>query len=239
MLKKIGLGVLAVLALFLAFVATRPAAVHIERSTVIAATPDIVFPLINDFHGWKRWSPWEERDPKQTTTYDGPAMGVGAKTGWSGNDDVGEGRMTIEESRGVAYAKIKLEFIRPFENTAMVDFTLTAEGTGTKVTWGYDGTNGFMAKAFGIFVNMDKMLGGDFEKGLASMKSAAEADAAKRAEEAKRAAEAAAAAAAGAAVPADPNSPATPPMLDPTSPAGVAAAAAAAAAAKPAMAETK
>jgi hypothetical protein len=136
-----------------------------------------VFEHVNDFHKWRAWSPWEERDPDMERTYDGPAAGEGAKYAWAGNGDVGEGKMTITESRPGELIRIKLEFLKPMSATNTTEFTFKAEGDGTVVTWDMTGRNNFMAKAFCLFMNMDKMVGGDFEKGLANLKSIAEKEA--------------------------------------------------------------
>lgn len=197
MLKKIGLGLAAIVVLFLIVVATRPGEFRYERSAVIHAPPDALFPLVNDFHNWNGWSPWDKLDPNLKRTFEGPAQGVGAMYGWTGNDDVGEGRMTITDAKANESVKIKLEFIRPFAAVNDTEFSFKPEGAGTKVSWAMSGKNNFMSKAFGLFVDMDKMIGSDFDKGLAQMKQLAEAESARRArhdEEAKKAAAAAAAA---------------------------------------------
>ena len=174
MLRKILIGVAAVIVVFVVVVATRPAAFHIERSTSMAAPPDVVFAQVNDFHAWSAWSPWEKLDPQLKRSYEGATSGVGAVYAWTGNDKVGEGRMTIEKSSPSLVA-IKLEFIKPFTATNAATFTLAPAPDGTKVTWAMDGNNGFMAKAASMFMDMDKMVGDDFERGLAAMKTVAEA----------------------------------------------------------------
>lgn len=173
MAKKILAVVGVVLLGFVAFVATRPADFTISRKTTIAAPPATVFAQINDFHLWSAWSPWEELDPKMTRTYDGAPSGTGAIYAWKGNDDVGEGRMTITEAKPGELVVIKLEFLKPFEATNTTTFTLTA-GPQTEVVWKMEGHNNFMSKAFGVFMNMDALVGKDFEKGLAKLKTAAE-----------------------------------------------------------------
>ncbi|MFY0567677.1 SRPBCC family protein [Archangium lansingense] len=201
MLKKILLGVAGVLVALCGVIAMQPATYSVQRSATFKASPDIAFALVNDFHNWGGWSPWDKLDPNQKVTFEGAAAGTGAKYGWSGNDDVGEGRMTIEESKANELVRIKLEFIRPFASTSPTTFTFTPAAEGVTVTWKMDGTNDFMGKAFGLFVNMDVMLGKDFDKGLAAMGKIAEAETVKRAEAeaAKLAAEKAAAEAAAAA----------------------------------------
>jgi hypothetical protein len=175
-MKKILGFLLVVVLLFVGFVATRPAKYHIVRNGSIAASPQTVYDQINDFHQWAAWSPWEQIDPQMKKTFGGPESGVGATYAWSGNDKVGEGRMTITESRPAEKVSIRLEFIKPFKATDQATFVLRPEGSGTKVFWAMDGTNNFMGKAMSLFMNMDKMVGGDFEKGLASLKTISEAE---------------------------------------------------------------
>jgi carbon monoxide dehydrogenase subunit G len=164
-----------VLAVLAVVVALQPAQFHIERSTTTAAPPATVFAQVNDFHAWRAWSPWEKLDPNMRRMFDGPGSGVGAKYSWSGNDDVGEGKMTIEGSDAPSHIEIKLEFIKPFAATNTATFKFVPEGNGTKITWSMDGNNNFMAKAFGMVMNMDQLVGKDFELGLAQLKKVAEA----------------------------------------------------------------
>ncbi|MFL5352942.1 SRPBCC family protein [Archangium sp.] len=199
MLKKILLGVAVVLVALCGVIAMQPSTYSVQRSATFKASPDVAFALVNDFHHWSEWSPWDKLDPNQKVTFEGAATGMGAKYGWSGNDKVGEGRMTIEESKANELVRIKLEFIRPFESTSPTTFTFAPAAEGVTVTWKMDGTNNFMGKAFSLFVNMDAMLGKDFDNGLAAMGKVAEAETKKRAEALaaeKAAAEAAAAQAA-------------------------------------------
>jgi hypothetical protein len=176
-LKKILVVVLVLVAAFLGFVATRPSAFHIERSASIAAPPAVVFPFVNNHKNFILWSPWEKRDPNQKTTFSGPPEGVGAEYHWAGNDDVGEGNMKILESKPNELVKEDLTFIKPFEAKNTITYTLVPDGAGTKITWGMDGENGFAGKMFGVFMDMDKMLGKDFDDGLAALKTLAEAKA--------------------------------------------------------------
>jgi len=204
MLKKILLGAAVVLVALCGIIAMQPSTYSVQRTATFKAAPDITFALVNDFHRWGEWSPWDKLDPNQKTTFEGAATGVGAKYGWSGNDQVGEGRMTIEESKVNELVRIKLEFIRPWASTSPTTFTFAPAPEGVSVTWKMDGTNDFMGKAFSLFMNMDAMLGKDFDSGLAAMGKIAEAETKKRAEAeaAKLAAEKAAAeAAANAAAP--------------------------------------
>lgn len=174
MLLNILLGLVAVVALLVLVVATRPAAFRIERSTTIAAPPDVAFAQVNDFRAWKGWSPWEKLDPDLKRTYEGPSAGVGSIYSWKGNNQVGEGRMTIQKSEKPALVVINLEFIQPFAATNTATFAFTPVAEGTQVVWTMDGKRNFMMKAFSLLMNMDKLIGGDFERGLAAMKSIAE-----------------------------------------------------------------
>ena len=168
----IGLGVLIVG--FCIVVALQPAEFRIVRSASMAAPPTAVFAQVNDFHKWDAWSPWAKLDLTMKQTYDGTPAGTGAIYSWSGNNKVGEGRMTVLESRPGELVRIKLEFIRPFKSTNDTEFTFKGEGNQTSVVWSMSGRNNFIGKAFCMFMNMDKMVGGDFEKGLVSMKSIVE-----------------------------------------------------------------
>jgi hypothetical protein len=164
----------ALIGVFLIIVATRPADFRVTRTTTISAPAGVVFAQINDFHKWGAWSPWEKLDPDLKRTFEGPPAGTGAIYGWTGNNKVGEGRMTIMESRPGELLRIKLEFLKPFKATNTAEFTLTPQGNQTVVTWSMLGKNNFMAKAFHMFMDFDKIIGGDFEKGLAGIKSVAE-----------------------------------------------------------------
>jgi len=173
--KKIGIGVGAVIVLFLVFVATRPDTYHVERSTTISAAPDVVYGHVADFHKWDAWSPWEKLDTNMKKTFDGTQGTVGASYAWIGNDQVGEGKMTVLAVEPNKRIDVDLHFIKPFESSAKNGFVFAGTGKETKVTWSMDGTNNFMSKAMCLFMDMDKMIGKDFEKGLASLKTVAEA----------------------------------------------------------------
>jgi Polyketide cyclase / dehydrase and lipid transport len=158
-----------------AVVAMQPSEFRVARSATISAPASDVFAQVNDFHKWDAWSPWAIIDPAMKQTYDGAPAGTGAIYTWVGNKKVGEGTMTLTESRPNDVISIKLEFRKPFKATNTAEFTFKPEGNQTVVTWSMSGRNNFMFKAFGLLMNMDKMLGGEFEKGLASMKSVVEA----------------------------------------------------------------
>ena len=174
MLTPILIGIAVVVVVFLIVVATRPDDFRVTRSAVIAAPPAVVFAQVTDFHKWDDWSPWAKLDPACKNTFDGAPVGQGAKFAWDGNNKVGAGRMTITESRLPDLIRINLEFLRPFKATNTTEFTFKPQGSGTEVVWNMFGKNNFMSKAFGLFVNCDKMVGKDFEKGLASLKTLAE-----------------------------------------------------------------
>jgi hypothetical protein len=175
--KKILIVVVVLIVAFLGFVMTRPDTFHVERSATIAAPPAVVFPFVNSHKNFILWSPWEKRDPNQKATFSGPEEGVGATYHWVGNDDVGEGEMKITDSKPNESVKSDLQFLKPFESKSVITYTLAPEGEGTKVTWAMDGENGFAGKAMSVFMNMDKMLGTDFDEGLAKLKTVAEAKA--------------------------------------------------------------
>jgi len=170
-LIKILIGVAILVVLLAVIIATRPSAFRIARSITIAAPAERVFEQVNDFHAWAGWSPWEKMDPAMNRTYGGPGSGVGSTYAWQGNKKVGEGRMTIERSERPRVIGIKLEFLKPWTATNVATFTFEPVAGGTKVTWAMDGCNGFAGKAFGMVMNFDKMVGADFERGLAAMKA--------------------------------------------------------------------
>jgi hypothetical protein len=180
MLKKILIGLGIVIAIVVVIIASRPDTYSVERSTTIAAPASVVYPLINNFHRWKEWSPWEGLDPAMTRTFEGPASGVGASYAWSGNDQVGKGRMTITDTHRNEDVHIKLEFIEPWEATNTTLFSLRPEHGRLNVTWRMEGSHNFVGKAFSMFMDMDSMVGKDFEKGLDTLKRVAQIEARKR-----------------------------------------------------------
>jgi hypothetical protein len=176
MLTRIGLALLALILAVLCIVALQPAAYRVARSTQIAASPAEVYALINDFHKWDGWSPWAKLDPNMKVTYSGPPAGTGSIYHWSSaQDDVGEGRMTITHNVPVERVNINLEFLKPFASTALTEFTVMPASGGSTVEWAISGENNFMAKGFMLAMGgMEKVIGADFEKGLAKMKALAE-----------------------------------------------------------------
>jgi len=175
MFKKILIVLVVALAAFAAYVATRPADFTITRSASMAASPAKVFGVVNDLHQWNDWSPWAKLDPDMKTVYEGPSKGVGAISSWTGNNKVGEGKMTLVKSEPNSLVSFQLEFLKPMKANNTVDFSFKPEGKGTLVTWTMSGKNSFVGKAFCAFMNMDKMVGGDFESGLANLKALVEA----------------------------------------------------------------
>jgi len=175
MLVKILIGLGVIVVGFVAIVAMRPSEFHVARTTTIAAPAPTVFSQVNDFHNWEAWNPWAKIDPAMKQSYEGAPAGVGAVYTWAGNNEVGEGRMTLTESRPNDLIRIKLEFLKPFRGTSLAEFTFKPEGGQTVVTWSMTGQNNFIAKAVHLFMDIDKMIGGNFEKGLARMKSVVEA----------------------------------------------------------------
>jgi uncharacterized protein YndB with AHSA1/START domain len=192
MLKKALIGVAVLVVALIAFISTRPSTFHVERSLAIAAPPAVAYGYVNELKRWPDWSPWEKLDPAMKRTFEGPAGGVGASYYWSGNDQVGEGRMTVTDSVPASKVAMKLEFMRPWESTSSVEFALKPEPTGVNVTWAMNGDHNFMSNAMSLFMDMDKMVGTDFEKGLVQLKAASEAEAKRLEEESKKAAAAAA-----------------------------------------------
>jgi carbon monoxide dehydrogenase subunit G len=181
MLKKALIVVAVLVVVLVVVVALQPATFRVARSATIAAPPSAVFAQVNDFHRWEAWNPWQKLDPGAKNTYSGAPAGEGAAFAWDGNDDVGAGKMTIVESRPDDLVRIRLDFLRPMEATNTAEFTFVPEAQGTRVTWSMTGENGFLGKAVGLVMDMDQMVGSEFEKGLASMKSVAESDARKSA----------------------------------------------------------
>jgi uncharacterized protein YndB with AHSA1/START domain len=176
-LKKILIALAVIIVVLVVIVALQPSDFRVTRSTTISAPPPAVFAQVNDFHKWQAWNPWGKIDPAMKQTYEGAPAGTGAIYTWSGNNEVGEGRMTITDSRPNELIRVKLEFFKPFAGTNTADFTFKPEGNQTLVTWSMFGEKNFMAKAIHLVMNMDKMIGGQFEKGLADMKSVVEAPA--------------------------------------------------------------
>lgn len=178
MLKAILIIVVVLIAGVLIFAATKPDTFRVQRSASIKAPPDRIFPLINDYRNWTAWSPYEKKDPAMKRTFGAITAGKGATYAWDGNKDIGQGGMEILESVPPSRVTMKLDFVKPFEAHNMVDFTLQPEGDTTRVTWDMHGPAPYFSKVMQVFINMDRMVGTDFEAGLASMKAIAEKPAA-------------------------------------------------------------
>ena len=175
MLKKTLIALAAVVVVLVMVVALQPSDFRVARTATISAPAPMIFAQVNDFHNWRAWSPYDKLDPAMKKTYDGPPAGAGAIYSWIGNRKAGEGRATIIESRPNDLIRVKLDFIKPFEGIAIAQFAFKPEGDRTIVEWGLSGRNSFMAKAVGLIMNMDKMVGGQFEEGLTQLKAVVEA----------------------------------------------------------------
>jgi hypothetical protein len=174
MIKKIALVVAVLIAGVLLYAATRPDTLHVERTAAINAPAGKIYPLISDFHSWTSWSPYEKRDPALKRTYSGAESGKGAVYQWEGNSEVGSGRMEITDTSAPSKVVIKLDFITPFEGHNVAQFTMQPSGRATNVTWSMDGPTPYLGKVIGVFINMDRMIGTDFEAGLANLKTLTE-----------------------------------------------------------------
>ncbi len=175
MLKKTIIVLAAILIVFVAIVAMQPSEFRVSRTATMSAPAPMAFAQVNDFHNWPAWSPYEKLDPAMKKTYEGPPAGTGAIYTWAGNSQAGEGRAMIVESRPNDLIRIKLEFLKPFAATNTAEFTFEPGGDQTAVTWSLSGRNNLMFKAVGLFMSMDKMVGGQFEQGLEQLKSVVEA----------------------------------------------------------------
>jgi Polyketide cyclase / dehydrase and lipid transport len=174
-LRKVLIALAVIVIVLVVVVAMQPAEFRVSRTATIAAPAPAVFAQVNDFRNWEAWSPWAKIDPAMKQTFEGAPAGAGAIYTWAGNNEVGEGRMTITESRPSDLIRIDLEFLKPFSGTAIAEFTFKPQGDQTAVTWSMTGKKNFVAKAVHLVMNMDRMIGGQFETGLARMKTTAEA----------------------------------------------------------------
>lgn len=178
MWKKILAGLGVVILGVLAYAATLPNSFRVERSQTIAAPPEVVFDILADFRQGKDWSPWEKRDPQLKQTFTGPATGVGASYAWEGNDEVGKGKQTITVAEKPTKIVTDLHFIEPFEARNQAEYLITSNAGGSEVTWAISGPQPFISKVMCVFMDMDAMIGKDFESGLLSLKTLAEKTAA-------------------------------------------------------------
>ena len=166
--------IIVLLGVLLGVAASKPNEFTVRRTTRISATPDRIFPQINDFHNWAAWSPYEKLDATMKKTFTGASSGKGAVYEWDGNSKVGKGRMEITDASAPRKVVIKLDFVRPFRASNTSEFTLEPQGDSTDVTWSMRGASPFMMKVMGVFMNMDNLVGRDFETGLANLKANAE-----------------------------------------------------------------
>jgi len=169
MIKKILIGLVVIVVVLLVVIATRPSEFRVERSATIAAPASALFEQVNDHHKFTVWNPFMKIDPNVKNTYSGPESGVGAVCSWEGNNDIGAGSATITESKPYELVRERMDWKRPIEGTSTVDFTFKAEGDKTVVTWAMYGKNNFIGKAASLFFDCDKMVGPQFEKGLANL----------------------------------------------------------------------
>jgi uncharacterized protein YndB with AHSA1/START domain len=173
------LGIIAVVIVIpiiaiLAYAATKPDTFRVQRTTSIKAPPDKIFTTLNDFQSWGAWSPYETKDPTMKRTFSGPTKGKGAVYEWEGDKNVGQGRMEITESAPPSKVALNLDMIKPFAAHNVVEFTLEPQGDATRVTWAMNGRTPYIAKIVHVFFDMDRMVGKDFEAGLANLKTLAE-----------------------------------------------------------------
>lgn len=175
MIAKILIALGLVIVVVLIAATFQPSEFRVSRSTLVFAPADKLFAEVDDFHRWQAWSPYEKLDPGMQRTFAGPAAGIGAIYGWSGDKNVGAGKMTITESVPAQKVGIRLEFTKPMAAVSESTFTFQPEGSETRVRWEMTGRNNYLSKIFCLFMNMDKMIGGQFEEGLANLKRLAEA----------------------------------------------------------------
>jgi uncharacterized protein YndB with AHSA1/START domain len=174
MLKTIAIVVAVLITGVLVYAAAKPDTFRVVRTTAIKAPPEKIFPLINDLHAWGAWSPYEKKDPAMKRSYSGAQAGKGTIYEWDGNSNVGSGRMEIVDSSPPSRVAIKLDFAKPIEGHNIAEFTLTPKDGATNVSWAMAGPAPFISKVIQVFIDFDKMIGDDFEAGLANLKSAAE-----------------------------------------------------------------
>jgi len=171
MLIPILITVAVLTAILLVVISTRPSEFNVKRSASMPFPAPVVFRHVNDLHLWEAWSPWAKLDPNAKNTFTGPPSGTGASMAWAGNKNIGEGKMTIVDSQPSELIRFRLEFLKPFKATNTAEFTFQPQGGQTVVTWSMFGKNNFMGKLVSLFMDCDKMVGGQFEQGLTSLQS--------------------------------------------------------------------
>ncbi len=173
-MTQIFVGLLVVIAIFITVVVMQPSDFRITRSLLIAAPTSTIFPHVNNLHKFNEWNPWAKIDPASKSTFEGAAEGEGSILRWEGNNQVGSGIMTNTQSKPNEYIQFKMEFLKPMQATNIAEFTFQADGNSTLVTWSMYGKNSFVGKAVSLFMNCEKMVGGQFEKGLANLQAIVE-----------------------------------------------------------------
>ena len=174
MFKKIAIVIVILVAVILVYAATKPDTFSVQRTTSINAPAEKIFPLVNDLHKWDSWSPYEKKDPAMKRAFSGTASGKGSAYAWEGNTEVGKGSIEITETSPPSRVRIKLDMLKPIEGHNIVEFTLEPKGDLTSITWAMHGPSPYISKVMGVFINMDNMIGKDFEAGLANLKALAE-----------------------------------------------------------------
>lgn len=174
MLKTILIVVVVLMAAWLGFAATRPDTFEVQRSITVKAPPDKLFALIDNLHNFNRWNPFLAKDPQLEASHSGPPAGPGASFAWQGNKDIGKGSMTVTRSQAPTQVLMDLHIVEPFEALNQVEFTLQPDAAATQVTWALRGPSPTISKVMGLVFNMDRMIGTDFEVGLAQLKALAE-----------------------------------------------------------------
>ncbi len=172
-MEIVGIVVAALVLALVVYALLQPNTFRVERRALISAPPEKIFPLLNDFHAWQAWSPWEKLDPEMTRTYGGPQSGVGANYSWE-SQKAGAGRMEITEAIASSKLALNLDFTKPMKAHNKVDFVLRPEGAATSITWAMFGPQPFIGRMMCLFFNMDRVVGKDFDAGLANLKAAAE-----------------------------------------------------------------
>lgn len=175
MLKKILLGIALVIAGFLIYVSTLPSQMHVVREIIVNASPAVIFPHINNSKMADDWMPWKDSDPGVVITYSGPEAGVGSKSNWNSSGQMGTGEALVVESIPNQTVKTQLTYTKPFQMSQLAEITLSPAAGGTKISWSVSGTSGYFFKLMGVFMDCDKMIDGEFEKGLAKLKARVEA----------------------------------------------------------------
>lgn len=171
-MRKLFVILLVAILGFIGLIALQPSTIEVSRSGNVPAPPPDVFAMVNDLHRWEAWSPWIQLDPNARMTYEGPQEGPGATVRWAGNKEVGEGNLTIVENRPDERVRLRLEFIKPFAGKSEFEFDFEPAAEGTQVTWSMTGHNNLTGKVMCLFMDMDKRIGGDMERGLANMRTA-------------------------------------------------------------------